>query len=150
MRVMESRRFAELTTRELHDLLRLRCDVFIVEQGCAYPDIDGRDTESGTQHHWIERNGAMMAYARTLRQPDGATRIGRVLTAPTVRRQGLAAVLMDELTEILPGDVVLDAQSHLTNWYERLGYEVAGDAFVEDGIPHVPMRRRPIDGEQLN
>lgn len=138
---MHSRRFDELTARELHDILRLRSQVFVAEQGCAYADVDGRDPEPGTRHHWIERDGAVLAYARTLTEPDGAIRIGRVATAAPARRAGLAAALVRELTAELPGEVVLDAQSHLVGWYERVGYEVAGEGFVEDGIPHVPMRR---------
>jgi ElaA protein len=138
---MRSKRFDELTTTELHDLLRLRCDVFVVEQGCIYPDIDGRDIEPETRHHWIELDGELGAYGRTLREPDGSTRIGRVVTAPRARRRGLAAALVRGLTETLPGEVVLDAQSQLVGWYEQMGYEVAGEPFVEDGIPHVPMRR---------
>lgn len=138
---MQSKRFDELTTVELHDILRLRCDVFVVEQACIYPDVDGRDTEPGTRHHWIEHDGELVAYGRTLLEADGSTRIGRVVTARTARKQGLAAALVRELTAALEGEVVLDAQSHLVRWYERMGYEVTGEAFVDDGIPHVPMRR---------
>lgn len=136
-----SRTFAELSTSELHDLLRLRCDVFVVEQDCAYHELDGRDPEPGTGHHWIEADGAIAAYARTLAEPDGATRIGRVVTAPAHRGAGLAAALVAALVERFGvGEVVLDAQSHLAAWYEHLGFAITGDEFVEDGIPHVPMR----------
>ncbi len=138
---MQTKRFAELTIRELHDILRLRSEVFVAEQGCAYADVDGRDAEPGTRHHWIERDGTIVAYARTLEEPGGAIRIGRVVTAATARRSGLAAELIRHLTTGLTGEVVLDAQSHLTGWYERAGYQVSGASFVEDGIPHVPMRR---------
>lgn len=136
-----SRTFGELTARELHDLLRLRCDVFVVEQACAYPELDGRDPEPGTGHHWIEIGDEIAAYARTLTEPDGAVRIGRVVTAPEHRGGGLAGVLVADLVERLgAGELVLDAQSHLAGWYEQQGFDVVGDEFVEDGIPHVPMR----------
>ncbi len=134
-----SRSFAELTTAELHDVLRLRCDVFVVEQVCVYPDIDGRDTESMTLHHWIARDRSIAAYARTLADPDGATRVGRVVTAPRFRGEGLAALMITTIIETNPGPLVLDAQSYLTSWYERMGFESTGPEFIEDGIAHVPM-----------
>lgn len=136
-----SKRFDELTTTELYELLRLRCDVFVVEQVCAYRELDGRDTEPGALHHWIADGPLIVAYLRTLAEPDGTTRIGRVVTAPAARGRGLATVLVEHVGAMCGGRVVLDAQSHLATWYEHLGYVVSGAEFVEDGIPHVPMRR---------
>lgn len=146
-RAVTSKRFDELTTTELYELLRLRCDVFVVEQACAYREIDGRDTETGTLHHWIadpadQHDGPVFAaYLRSLTEADGTTRIGRVATATSARGRGLAAVLVEHVAATTVGPIVLDAQSHLADWYRRLGYEVDGETFVEDGIPHVPMRR---------
>src|SRR5690606_34048120 len=75
--------FAELDAPTLYRLLKLRVDVFVVEQKCAYPELDGRDLEPETRHLWIEDGaGAPLAYLRVLREPDGAARIGRVVTAP--------------------------------------------------------------------
>lgn len=142
-----SKRFDELTTAELYELLRLRCDVFVVEQACAYPELDGRDVEPGTTHHWIVEatspaaDPVVVAYLRTLTEPDGSTRIGRVATAPTARGRGLAATLVEHVGTVVAGPIVLDAQAYLTAWYRRLGYAVDGAEFVEDGIAHVPMRR---------
>jgi len=136
-----TRAFVELTVTQLHDILRLRGDVFVVEQACVYPDVDGRDDEPTTLHHWIERSGSIAAYARTLMDATGAARIGRVVTAPQCRGEGLAAVLVQHLTTTIPGPIVLDAQSYLVEWYERMGFGVSGPEFVEDGIPHVPMAR---------
>jgi ElaA protein len=133
--------FDGLTTRRLHDILRLRCDVFVVEQACAYPELDGRDVEPGTGHHWIDVDGELACYLRTLAEPDGATRIGRVVTAPGHRGRGLAAIAVTAVVDRhAAGRVVLDAQSYLVDWYRRLGFEPDGAEFVEDGIPHVPMR----------
>lgn len=144
-----SKRFDELTTTELYELLRLRGDVFVVEQECAYPDLDGRDTEPGAMHHWITGHveghadePVIVAYLRTLAEPDGTTRIGRVVTAPSARGRGLAALLVEHVGTVTVGPITLDAQSYLVDWYRHLGYEVDGTEFVEDGIPHVPMRRR--------
>ncbi|MAT05627.1 MAG: GNAT family N-acetyltransferase [Acidimicrobiaceae bacterium] len=142
MTTVTSRRFDQLSAREFHDLLRLRIDVFVVEQACPYPELDGSDVESGTEHHWIaEAGGAPACYARTL--DDGAAiRIGRVVTAPPARGDGLAASLMTYLIGRFDDrPLVLDAQSHLAEWYTRFGFEHDGAEFVEDGIPHVPMRR---------
>lgn len=135
-----SRTFGELSTRELHDILALRSEVFVVEQQCVYLDIDGRDTESGTRHHWIDDAGRMTAYARTLAEPFGETRIGRVVTRPHNRGEGLARLLMEHLVDVVSGPIVLDAQSYLVPWYESLAFAVTGPEFDDDGIPHVPMR----------
>ena len=136
-------RFAELTPFELYGLCRLRVDVFVVEQECPYPELDGRDTEPTTVHVWFEEDGAVLATIRVL--DDGDTRaIGRVATAASARGRGLAARLMEEgiaLCGDLP--ITLGAQAHLEGWYERFGFRRSGVAYVEDGIPHVPMRREP-------
>ncbi|MGI9604929.1 MAG: GNAT family N-acetyltransferase [Acidimicrobiales bacterium] len=133
------RHFDEFTARELHDVLRLRTDVFVVEQECAYAELDGRDTEAGSLHVWIERDADIAAYARRLTDPDGTHRIGRVVTHPGHRGRGLAAQLVVHLRDTASGPVALEAQSYLVGWYRGLGFEVAGDEYVEDGIPHVPM-----------
>ena len=135
-----SRTFGELSAGEVHDILALRSEVFVVEQDCVYLDIDGRDTETGTGHHWLERSDRMAAYARTLTEPDGETRIGRVVTHPGHRGEGLARLLMEYLVEVGAGPIVLDAQSYLVRWYESLAFEVTGPEFDDDGILHVPMR----------
>ena len=140
--------FAELDPVTAYRLWALRSDVFVVEQDCPYLDLDGRDLEPGTRHVWIERGGVPVATLRVLDdpQPDGgALRIGRVATARAWRGRGLAARLM---ACVLDGagerDVVLDAQSHLVDWYAAFGFVPSGPGFVEDGIPHTPMRRRCV------
>jgi ElaA protein len=137
-------RFAELTPFEVYDLCRLRVDVFVVEQECPYPELDGRDVEPATVHLWFESGGEIAATIRVL--DDGASRaIGRVATAAGFRRQGLAARLMEEGIALC-GDapITLGAQAHLEGWYERFGFRRSGPGYVEDGIPHVPMRREPV------
>jgi predicted GNAT family N-acyltransferase len=135
--------FAELTPYEVYGLCRLRVDVFVVEQECPYPELDGRDVEPSTVHLWFEDDGAVLATIRVL--DDGATRtIGRVSTAAGARGQGLAARLMEEGIALCDGfPVTLGAQAHLEGWYERFGFRRSGPTYVEDGIPHVPMRREP-------
>ena len=132
--------FDRLDARTAYDVWRLRQSVFVVEQACPYPDLDGRDTEPGTRHVLLEDDG-LLGYARVL--DDGEVwRIGRVVLAPAARGRGLADPLMQTALSVCPGrDVVLDAQAPLTGWYATLGFEVDGPEFVEDGIPHLPMRR---------
>jgi ElaA protein len=141
--VLREARFAELTPFEVYALCRLRVDVFVVEQECPYPELDGRDVEPATVHLWFERDDEVLATIRVL--DDGATRaIGRVATAVPARSAGLAARLIARGIELC-GDVpiTLGAQAHLEGWYERFGFRRSGPGYVEDGIPHVPMRREP-------
>ncbi|WP_341719739.1 GNAT family N-acetyltransferase [Micromonospora sp. FIMYZ51] len=135
--------FADLDARTLYDLLRLRVDVFVVEQECAYPELDGRDVEPGTRHLWLALDGAPLAYLRILANPGGVARIGRVVVAPAARGTGHAGRLLTAaLVEIGDRPCVLEAQSHLVDFYARHGFTVSGPAYVEDGIPHTPMRRQ--------
>ncbi|GIJ28941.1 ElaA protein [Micromonospora qiuiae] len=134
--------FADLDARTFHDLLRLRVDTFVVEQECAYPELDGRDVEPGTRHLWLALDGAPVAYLRILADPGGVPRIGRVVVAPAARGGGHAGRLMAAaLAEIGDRPCVLDAQSHLVGFYARHGFTASGPEYVEDGIPHIPMRR---------
>ncbi|MFN0029791.1 MAG: GNAT family N-acetyltransferase [Acidimicrobiales bacterium] len=128
-------------------LAALRSEVFVVEQDCPYLDLDGRDLEPDARQCWIETGpDTPVALLRVLGEPDGdglgrpVLRIGRVVTAPDHRRRGLAAVLM---AHVLRGEgpFVLDAQSHLADWYGRFGFIATGGEFLLDGIPHLPMRR---------
>ena len=136
-------RFAELSPFEVYGLCRLRVDVFVVEQECPYPELDGRDLEPATVHLWLESGNEIAATIRVL--DDGDSRaIGRVATAAGFRGQGLAARLIEEGIRLC-GDapITLGAQAHLESWYERFGFRRSGPGYVEDGIPHVPMRREP-------
>ena len=135
---------ADLDPATLYKILRLRVDVFVVEQQCPYPELDGRDLEPTAQQLWIDDDaGEITATLRLLREPDGTARIGRVATAASARGAGRAAALMSHALELIgDGPAVLDAQEYLEAWYGRFGFERSGPSFIEDGIPHVPMRRR--------
>ena len=135
--------FADLTPFEVYRLCRLRVDVFVVEQECPYPELDGRDLEPATEHLWFEEDGEVLATIRVL--DDGPTRaIGRVATAVPARGRGLAARLIETALESYgDGPLTLGAQAHLEGWYERFGFRRSGPGYDEDGIPHVPMRREP-------
>ncbi|WP_139982642.1 GNAT family N-acetyltransferase [Nocardioides litoris] len=140
----EVRAFTDLTGREVHDVARLRQDVFVVEQECPYPDLDGRDTEPGTRHVLLlDEHDVLRGVARTLDDGD-LWRIGRVTLARSARGRGLADVLVRAALDVVPGrPVVLDAQAPLARWYATFGFEVSGPEFLEDGIPHLPMRLDP-------
>lgn len=130
-----------ISARDLHDLLRLRVDVFVVEQECPYPEIDGRDLEPTTTHYWFADDAGPTATIRTLHD-DAGRRIGRVATRLDARGQKLSSLLLEDILEREGHDTtVLDAQSHLRHFYERFGYVVCGPEFIEDGIPHLPMTR---------
>jgi ElaA protein len=134
-------RFAELTPAELYGILRLRVDVFVVEQACPYPELDGRDTEPGTRHLWFaDDDGAALATIRVLE--NGADRaIGRVATAVGARGRGLSAELIRRGIELCEGRTIdIGAQAYLEGWYERFGFLRSGPDYIEDGIPHLPMR----------
>ena len=134
--------FADLDTETLYALLKLRVDVFVVEQECPYPELDGRDAEPGTRHVWLDEDGEVVAYLRILLDADGVDRIGRVCTAKTARGGGRAGALMRAALDAI-GDrpCVLDAQSYLADWYASFGFTPDGPEFIDDGIPHIPMRR---------
>jgi len=134
--------FTALDPATAYAVWRLRQDVFVVEQQCPYPDLDGRDAEPGTRHVLLRDDDAVLGYARVLDDGD-RWRIGRVALATSVRGKGLADPLMQTALQVAKDrDVVLDAQSPLASWYATFGFEVDGPEFVEDGIPHLPMRLR--------
>jgi ElaA protein len=133
--------FRDLDTTTLYAILKLRSDVFVVEQHSPYADPDGRDDEPATRHLWIERDGEIRAYLRIV-DDNGVERIGRVVTVPAARGAGLASRLVTEaLTVVGSRPSVLHAQTYLKNFYVRFGYQQTGHEFMEDGIPHIRMFR---------
>ena len=131
----------DLPAEVLYRILWLRSAVFVVEQQAAYDDIDGRDLEPTTVQFWAADGDDVLSTLRLLRDAH-SLRIGRVATALAARGQGLSARLMQLALEACGDEpVVLDAQEHLAGWYERFGFAVSGPGFIEDDIPHVPMRR---------
>ncbi|MEV4346244.1 GNAT family N-acetyltransferase [Actinoplanes sp. NPDC049596] len=133
--------FRDLDTTTLYAILKLRADVFVVEQECAYGDLDGRDDEPGTRHLWFADKTDVKAYLRILDDGD-VQRIGRVVTAKNARGAGLAGRLIAEALKIIGNrPSVLHAQAHLSDFYAKFGFEQTGPEYLEDGIPHVPMKR---------
>lgn len=135
-----------LDVETLYRIMQLRVDVFVVEQTCAYPELDGRDLEPDARLLWAtdEDSSTVLATARVLEEPDGSARIGRVATTPAQRGRGWGTRLMRAaLSELAGRPVVLDSQTDKRSWYQQFGFIVDGEEFFEDGIAHVPMRRLP-------
>jgi ElaA protein len=147
--VVRGAHLSDVPSRALYRILALRTDVFVVEQQCVYRELDGRDLEPGARLLWIEvvagageDDVQVLATLRMLDEPDGSVRLGRVATAATARGRGLAAALVsDALRRAGSRPVRLAAQTQLVGWYERWGFARDGEDFLDDGIPHTPMRR---------
>jgi len=141
----------DLDAAILYELLRLRVDVFVVEQSCPYPELDGRDLQPTTRHFWLEDTGGQVISTLRLMQ-DGSSaepgfRIGRVCTRASERGRGHTTRLMQAaLAEVGEHPCRLSAQSYLADMYSRHGFLLDGPEFVEDGIPHVPMVRLALTG----
>lgn len=136
--------FEELTADELYEILRARAAVFVVEQNCAYQDVDGLDRRS-LHIFFREEDGGMPAYLRAFRQEDDpdTVRLGRVLTRR--RGVGLGGRLLSEglariREEMAPRRICIEAQSYAVGYYAREGFSVCSEEFLEDGIPHVRMK----------
>jgi ElaA protein len=140
--VLYSARGDEITAAQLYPLLKLRVDVFVVEQECPYPELDGRDLLPTTRHLWWQPGDELLGCLRLLRDPDGTHRIGRVCTTKQTRGTGLGATLMAAaMDHIGAADAVLEAQTYALDFYARFGFEPAGERYLEDGIEHMTMRR---------
>jgi ElaA protein len=134
--------FDDLDARTAYEVWRLRQDVFVVEQECPYPDLDGRDPEPGTRHVLLTDDDSLVGYLRLLDEGTHV-RIGRVVLTGSARGRGLADQLVSAaLAEAGDREVRLDAQSPLAGWYAGFGFAVDGPEFLDDGIPHLPMRLR--------
>lgn len=143
--LLHRRLAADLSTAMIYALLRLRVEVFVVEQSCPYQDLDGHDLDQTTRHYWLAPYGAIedaQATLRLLEPTEGQFRIGRVCAArPARARGGVRRLLEAALAEVGDAPCVLDAQTDSVGLYTGFGFVVDGAEFTEDGIAHVPMRR---------
>ena len=139
----ELKKFADLTNEELYDFLRLRVDVFVVEQNCPYPEIDGKDPHS--LHLMYKENGFIVAYARIL--PPGLSydeaSIGRIIVAKTHRASGLGQKLLDQAIKASLAEynqpIKIGAQAYLEKYYNAAGFVTVSEVYLEDDIPHIDM-----------
>ena len=139
--------FGALTAAELYDILRIRSEVFVVEQDCVYQDIDGKDQKA--LHVIGTRNDEIVAYTRIFKPGDyfEEASIGRVVVNPTERKYGYGKEIMRAsiiaIEMHFKVDVIkLSAQLYLERFYHTLGFDQVGDGYLEDGIPHIGMVRK--------
>jgi ElaA protein len=138
------KKFDELSSRELYDILQQRVDVFVVEQNCAYAEIDGKDVDA--YHLFAVDDGKVAAYTRILLPGVSfdEVSIGRVLVNMGYRGEGLGQELMKKTMgfvteELKEKSIRISAQEYLLEFYLSLGFEEASDVYIEDGIPHMDM-----------
>lgn len=139
------KKFEELTINELYALLRLRTEVFVVEQNCVFQDMDNKDQYCYHLMGW--KDGELAACTRLV--PKGVSypaypSIGRVVTSPAARGGGIGRILMEKSIEETrrlfgTGPVKIGAQLYLLKFYSSLGFEKTSDIYMEDGIEHIEM-----------
>lgn len=137
---VKSKFFSELTTTELYEILKAREEIFVVEQNCVYQDLDNKDYDS--LHVFYEEDGIVTAYMRAFFKDDTTVQMGRVLSLR--HGDGLGGRLLREgiiqiKDKMNPKRIYIEAQCYATGYYEREGFSVCSDEFLEDGIPHVQM-----------
>ncbi len=140
---IQIKRFNELTINELYEMLKLRSEVFVVEQNCAYQDIDDKDQHA--IHISLVEDGVWLAYLRVLDKGvsyDTAS-LGRVITR--ARGKGLGLILMKEGIKVVKevykaNELTISAQCQAVGFYEKLGFEIVSEPYLEDDIPHVKMK----------
>ncbi len=147
MVVYHIKTFNELSVSELYKILKARIDVFVVEQNCPYPDLDGYDDKA--VHLWAEENDEVLAYCRIfdkkIKYPEAS--IGRVLTTEKARGKNLGRQLMKFAVQTIENrletsEIRISAQDYLLNFYQEFGFEDTGKKYLEDDIPHTEMLRR--------
>lgn len=136
--------FNELSVNELYDILRLRAEIFVVEQNCVYNDIDELDKDA--VHQFLRKDGEIIAYSRLLKPGTRFTdySIGRVVVKPSERGTGLGVKMMEEakgfiLNKWNAPKIKVSAQKYLRKFYEDLGFKIVTEEYLEDGIPHFGM-----------
>lgn len=136
--------FNELGIDELYDIMRVRNEVFVVEQNCIYQDLDNKDKSA--YHLFYRENGEIVAYLRILDKGISydEVSIGRVLVIKDQRKNGLASKLLQKAIEFIENtmrqsDIRISAQLYLEEFYKSLGFVVTSDMYYEDDIPHIEM-----------
>lgn len=143
--------FSELTAFELHEILRIRSQVFVVEQNCVYQDVDGKDTDAW--HLYLKDENGIQACLRVLDKGVSfeEAAIGRVVSLK--RREGLASRLLQEGIRVAREKfgaerISLEAQVYARSLYEKQGFRQTSEEFLEDGIPHIKMTLRLDDSKE--
>ncbi|MEW6996573.1 GNAT family N-acetyltransferase [Colwelliaceae bacterium BS250] len=142
--------FKQLTTDQLYDALKLRVDVFVVEQTCYYPELDEKDRQSETIHLLGYDGNKLVAYVRLLAANvsyPNCVSIGRVATAEDYRGKGVGHPLMHKALALCEQtwpsiDIKIGAQEHLEKYYNQHDFVRVSDMYLEDDIPHIDMLRK--------
>lgn len=141
---IQIKKFQELTLEELYEILKIRSEIFVMEQNCLYLDPDGKDQKS--EHIMIKENGEILAYARIIKPGISykESSIGRVLVVEKARKQLLGKILVqkaiDHIIQVLGENrIKIGAQSYLIKFYENLGFKGVSESYLEDGIFHIDM-----------
>lgn len=142
MNSLKLKTFQELSLTELYSILKLRVDVFVVEQKCPYAELDNEDQDS--LHLFYKANDKIIAYLRLIHSHAGNVRIGRVVTAKAFRGKGVSSQLMKDTMEYIQENyaskkIILSSQEYLQHFYTRYGFKPVSEMYLEDGIPHVDM-----------
>ncbi|WP_286205632.1 GNAT family N-acetyltransferase [Corynebacterium afermentans] len=131
----------EMTPIEVHQLYKLRVDVFVAEQHCPFNEIDDQDADPDTRHILAFDGDTLAGCARVFPTETGS-RFGRFVVHPGHRGSGLGPEIVRTgiaYTECFPGDLIVEAQSGLVGYYEQFGLEAEGEEFLDTGIPHRTM-----------
>jgi ElaA protein len=141
------KKFDSLSLQELHDLLQLRSEVFVVEQDCVYQDIDGKDAKALHVLGYVQDK--LAAYTRCFAPGDyfAEASIGRVVVSEEFRKSGYGHKIMEASIDAVSQyynvkTMKLSAQTYLTRFYERHGFITTGEPYLEDGIPHIAMIKK--------
>jgi ElaA protein len=144
--VIKTKTYSELTKNELYEILRLRAEVFIVEQNCPYQDVDNKDQKA--VHVLGYNNNELIAYSRIFKPNDyfDLASIGRVVVAENQRKYKYGYQLMEESIKVVnkyfnETTIAVSAQKHLKKFYNNLGFKQKGKGYLEDDIPHIYMIR---------
>ena len=145
--------YKDLTIDELYEILKLRSIVFVVEQNCVYQDLD--DLDKTSYHIFMKEKDKpeIKVYLRVFEKDKDTAQIGRVVTAQDKRRKGYASELIKKGIEIAKNEmkknkVYLEGQVYASKLYEKLGFKIISDEFLEDGIPHYKMLKN-LDEEWI-
>ena len=137
-----AKKFDALTTTELYEILKARAEIFIMEQNINYQDMD--DIDYGSLHCFITEGNKVIAYLRAFykNKDKSVVKIGRVLTLE--HGKGAGRILLEEslsaIKERMPCELIyIEAQKHAVGFYQKFGFKITSDEFMEEGIVHVAM-----------
>lgn len=141
---IQIKKFHQLSLDELYEILKLRVDVFVVEQECAYPELD--DLDQKADHVYVLSEDEIISYLRIYYPEPNKAAIGRVVTKAKSRGKGLSRKMMEAAMDFIEKNnsidkMYLQAQEHLTKFYASFGFKEKSESYLEDGIPHVDMER---------